>query len=465
MEWVEVSPHAPYFQLESGVPWTPVGQNDAISWPELAGLYRRRNRARAQRYIRMLARHGVTCMRLMLEYSQRGDRYLERPAGSFRPAMVAFWDDLFGLCGRYGVRVLLTPFDTFWMWRRWDLHPYNRVNGGPCAAPGELLTCSETRRAIKNRLAFAAGRWGASGALFAWDLWNEIHPAHAGNSAEAFEGFIHDVSTFLKKTEQRLYGRAHPQTVSVFYPHVVLDACRIPEAIFRHPCLDFASTHFYDEGTIDDPRNTVDAAIAAGRLVREALAEIRDGRPFFDSEHGPIHAYKDYFRTLPEDFDSEYFRHFQWAHFASGGAGGGMRWPNRDPHKLTRGMRDAQRALAGFLPLIDWPSFRRRNASAETEACRARVAPFACSDGRQAVVWLLRRDTILRDGRLDPNAAPVKTWVSLPDFVPGCYRLVAWDTSAGRETAKWQQRHEGGRLAFETPPFRADIAMAVAPVK
>ncbi|TIL77742.1 MAG: hypothetical protein E5Y81_12695, partial [Mesorhizobium sp.] len=42
--------------------------------------------------------------------------------------------------------------------------------------------------------------------------------------------------------------------------------------------------------------------------------------------------------TSPE-LPTEYFRHLQWAHLAAGGAGGGMRWPNRSPHVLTPGMR------------------------------------------------------------------------------------------------------------------------------
>ena len=79
----------------------------------------------------------------------------------------------------------------------------------------------------------------------------------------------------------------------------------------------------------------------SAELVGEALAEITDGRPFFDTEHGPIHTFKDTASTLPEAFDDEYFRHIQWTHLASGGAGGGMRWPNRNPHTLTPGMRRA----------------------------------------------------------------------------------------------------------------------------
>jgi hypothetical protein len=33
--WIEVAPGAPYFQTDRGESWTPIGQNDAVTWPEL----------------------------------------------------------------------------------------------------------------------------------------------------------------------------------------------------------------------------------------------------------------------------------------------------------------------------------------------------------------------------------------------------------------------------------------------
>jgi mannan endo-1,4-beta-mannosidase len=56
---------APYFELETGATFTPIGQNDAITWPELVDLLRRKNSRRAEAYIRMLADHSVTVLRLM----------------------------------------------------------------------------------------------------------------------------------------------------------------------------------------------------------------------------------------------------------------------------------------------------------------------------------------------------------------------------------------------------------------
>ena len=143
---------------------------------ELAGLFRRRDLPAVDAYLAGLAENGVTMLRLMLEYAQVRHRYFERPVGTVPPAMVQLWDDLFALCEKHGLRLLLTPFDTFWTWLHWRHHPYNRVNGGPLAHPSQILLCRETREAIKARLAFAVQRWGGSGALFAWDLWNEIHP-------------------------------------------------------------------------------------------------------------------------------------------------------------------------------------------------------------------------------------------------------------------------------------------------
>ena len=237
-------------------------------------------------------------------------------------------------------------------------------------------------------------------------------------------------------------------------------------AIFRHPALDFASIHAYEQGTIDDPQNTVDAAIAMGRIVRRSVAEIEDGRPFLDSEHGPIHSFKDLHRTLPAPFDDEYFRHMQWAHLASGGAGGGMRWPNRNPHTLTPGMRLAQRGLARFLPLIDWLRFDRRSLTDPflfTPAGRpvraAQVAQFGCASRDQAVLYLLRRDTLAADGRVTA-AAGLPIGVRLPDLEPGPYRVSAWDTVSGTALDSTIQTLDG-RQTIALPPLVTDMAVAV----
>lgn len=453
LEWIETRPGLPYFVTESGAAWTPVGDNNAITWPELKGLFRRRDLSGVEAFLRHLKDSGVTVVRLMLEYAQSRHRYFERPAGRFVPAMVQLWDDLFALCEQVGMRLLLTPVDTFWTWRHWNDHPWNRANGGPLATPSRILTCRETRDAIKARLEFATRRWGHSGALFAWDLWNEIHPAQAGWSADPFPSFIHAISAHLRRVEQAVHGRSHPQTVSLFGPELWWrPKMPLSEPLFRHPELDFATIHIYHEGTIDDPRDTIAPALDMGRIVQECIAEIRDGRPFLDTEHGPIHRYKDKKRTLAAPFDDEYFRHMQWAHLAAGGAGGGMRWPNRTPHVLTEGMRLAQAALSRFLPLIDWTCFHRRPLILSLPEG---IAGFGCGDADQAIVWLIRTDERDVRGMMAPKGERVLEF-SVPG-IGGAIEVTSFDTLAGRELMRW--RCDASSIRISMPA--ADLALAI----
>jgi mannan endo-1,4-beta-mannosidase len=460
LAWIGTRPGHPYFFTDRGEPWTPIGQNDAISWHELAGLFRRKDLPGVERHLRWLKAHGVTCLRLMLEYAQVRHRYFERPAGQFVPPMVQLWDDLFALCERVGLRILLTPVDTFWTWLHWRHHPWNRAHGGPLSHPSELLLCRNTRAAIKARLEFAVRRWGGSGALFAWDLWNEIHPAQARDSADCFGEFIHDLSTHVRGLENELYGRSHPQTVSLFGPELRLKPqMAMEEPIFRHPDLDFATIHIYRERSIDHPRDTVAPARAMGQIVAECIAETVDNRPFLDTEHGPIHTFKDKRRTLPEPFDDEYFRHMQWAHLASGGAGGGMRWPNRKPHSLTQGMREAQAGLSRFLPLIDWGRFERRCWNERIDLSSRAVLGFGCGDESQAILWVLRRKTGA-DGMVDTSAQPLPLELRCPARAGKSYKIFTFDTRNGRVLGEELAMAEGEKLSIQTE-LRTDLAFAV----
>ncbi|RYG33139.1 hypothetical protein EON81_18940 [bacterium] len=457
--WIETRPGVPYFVTEAGEAWTPIGQNEAISWAEFEGLGGRRDPEAVERYLRWNKEHGVTCLRFMLEYAQGEEHYFENPVGTFRPEMVRLWDDLFAMCERIGLHILLTPVDTFWMRVRWEKHPYYQANGGPAATMGEWLTSPKMREAIKARLAFVSDRWGGSPALFAYDLWNEIHPAHGEGDVATFAPFLEDVGSWLRAYEIHRHGRAHLQTVSIFGPEL-LEHPGAVEPIFRHPVLDFANTHLYEFGTIDDPADTVAPALAVGRLMRTALAETTPGRPVFDSEHGPIHNFLDKKITLPAEFDDEYFRHMQWAHLASGGAGGGMRWPNRDPHTLTPGMRVSQQGLSTFLPLIDWTLFHRRNLNEEIEVSDARVVRFGCGDERQAVVWLLRRDAIDAEGRLAPSE-PLSVDVTVPGLAPGRYRITGFSTSRGEVLGHEEIEGQSEGLRFEVRLTDGDLALAI----
>lgn len=447
---IRVAAGGRYFETFDGEPFLFIGPNDAISWPGLAGLYRRRDPAAAEAYLEGLAASGVTVLRLMLEYAHRDGWYFERPFGAFNPILVRLWDDLLAACARHGLRVLLTPWDTFWMARRWGRHPYNAVNGGPAQSPGDFFTQEPVIEATLNRFRFVVERWGGTGTIAAWDLFNEIHPHWGGTPAQQ-SAVIARLSAGVREIEQKTWGFTRPQTVSIFGPE---PSEEYEALILRHPSLDFATTHIY-QGAIDHPRDTVEPALTMASWVRHGLARTPPNRPFTDTEHGPIHLFNDHRKMLPEAFDDEYERHLMWAHLASGGAGSGMRWPARHPHRLTPGMLEALSSLADFTRLIDWRVFAPRDAAGDV-AAQPGVCVFGCRDDRQAVLWLLR------DTRGGAEVAGEFGEVRLRGLAPGLYKVTPWRTAGG--TAEAPQTCEvapGGDLVVRLPFEAADVALAV----
>ncbi len=459
LPWIGVAPDAPYFVTDGGANWTPIGQNDALTWPDLSGAYKRKDLAGVDRYFAMLAAHGVTCVRIMLEYCQGEHRYLERPVGVFGPAMVQLWDDLFALCERYGIRLLLTPFDTFWMRRRWVKHPYNHRNGGPCRKLSEFLVCPATREATQRRLAFVTRRWGGSGVIFGWDLYNEIDPRQAAGEVAAVAAWISQVSTFLRQEEMSLHGRAHLQTVSVYGP-LLRQYPQLNPVVFRHPLLDFASVHFYD-APLRKPTAPVKAALRTGELVQQALGQITDGRPFLDSEHGPDQLYRQKRGRIPVEFDETYFRGVQWAHLAAGGAGGGLRWPYRHPHSLTAGMRLSQRILSQVVKYIDWQHFNRKHVGEQLLVSPRTVKAFGCGNERQALIWLVATQPAL-PGKVNVTGAPDSVTLKMPFLDVGTYRFRAWNTQSGRLENDEQHPLTRQRVvSLPVPLLQPDVVLLV----
>ncbi len=427
---IRVAPSGAYFETSDNEPFLFIGANDSITWPGLSGLYRRKGLEGVESYLQAMADSGVTVLRLMLEYAHREHRYFEYPRpGRFNPAMVRLWDDLFSRCEQVGIRVLLAPWDNFWMSRRWKRHPYNCEMGGPCEGPHAFFTDEATFEATVRRFQFVIERWGGSGVIAAWDLFNEIHPFWGG-TPEQQSAVIARLSDEVRQSEINAWGFTRPQTVSVFGPK---PEPGYEEMIFAHPSLDFASTHIY-EGAIDFPLDPVTPAVTMGRWVRyarERAAILVPGRvrPFTDSEHGPIHLFNDHRKFQPEADDDLYEHGLIWAHLASGGAGSGMRWPARNPHILTPGMRASLRSLTAFSRRVDWRHFAPRPEPAEgVRSVRLEGAGdihlFACRDDNQAIAYLLPA----------PNTGSFSASGTLvmPEVPAGSqWRLERWDTRRG----------------------------------
>ena len=152
-----------------------------------------------------------------------------------------------------------------------------------------------------------------------------------------------------------------------------------------------------------------------------------------------------------------------WAHLASGGAGGGMRWPNRHPHSLTPGMRQAQAVMADFATRIDWSHFAAENLSDSVSCDGEALCAYACGDPHQAVAWVIRGDGSSLDshGHLAFRPMLSGATLNLPPMRPGHYDVTAMETLGGNVLGESHIRVEDGPVAVELPAFRHDVAVAI----
>jgi hypothetical protein len=74
------------------------------------------------------------------------------------------------LCINYHNQILLDPNRG----PEWQDNPYNTAKGGPCATPPDFFTNATAKAIMKNRLRYLVARWGYSGSLQSWELFNEV---------------------------------------------------------------------------------------------------------------------------------------------------------------------------------------------------------------------------------------------------------------------------------------------------
>ena len=87
-------------------------------------------------------------------------------------------DRVFLTAEKNGLRIMLTTEDNNESMQNgendgWAANPYNRAQGGPCDAPGDVFSSPEARRHYRNRLRYILARWGYSTSLWAINSWND----------------------------------------------------------------------------------------------------------------------------------------------------------------------------------------------------------------------------------------------------------------------------------------------------
>lgn len=177
-EWrgpIRVSPKdARFFAFTDGTPYIPIGEN--VGWYDKSLGEYRRTFDKLQAVGANYARVWMASWGFSLEWTTPEGSVL----GDYRLRLDRAWalDRVFEWAAARGVYLMLCThyhgaFSTGNN-AEWSGSPYNTANGGPLAKPEDFFTSEEAAKLTTRRLRYVIARYGASPALFSWELFNEV---------------------------------------------------------------------------------------------------------------------------------------------------------------------------------------------------------------------------------------------------------------------------------------------------
>lgn len=128
---------------------------------------------------------------------------------------------------------------------------YNSKNGGPCDNPDDFWTSADAYAGFQSYARYVVARWGASPAVFAWQMWNEMDGAIGGTSPEA-TSYLSNITAYIADidTHKHLISNSYAQQSG-------------SPAGDQLPHVSFSTTHAYESGDLGGTLSHY-AAIKAG---------------------------------------------------------------------------------------------------------------------------------------------------------------------------------------------------------
>ncbi|MDX9881557.1 MAG: DUF5060 domain-containing protein [Prolixibacteraceae bacterium] len=206
----------------------------------------------------------------------------------FNPGGVKRLDEVIELIDSLNLYVMIAfdSHNTLIEGNQWEIHNYNKKNGGPANNPTEFFTLKESREKYKNRLRYIVARWGYSTNIAAWEFFNEIDNAAftRGDSIriphKAITDWHKEMAAYLKEIDP--FG--HIVTTSVSHREI--------EGLYALDEMDLNQMHIY-------------------KRTKQIPAEIimynqTYNKPFSWGEFGYEWDWNKDFSKIVEEFDHDY---------------------------------------------------------------------------------------------------------------------------------------------------------------
>ena len=428
------------FEYESGEAFRGIGLN--VCW---APDY--------EYYFKKMQAAGMNVTRIWMCPWNLSFEWQETGLGRYRLESARKLDAILQLAESYGIFVILcmdfhgiAPKGLgYFKEDRWQVNPYNKINGGPCADRIELFTNEEAKIYSKRKYKYIVSRFGHSSRIAAWEFFNEAD-LMAGKAIPVNRWHI-EMAEYVKSID--VHKRLVSSSSTRGYMEKMVDA-------FRSPALDVVMYHEYNKPDlapyITDLHEVAIEYYQKPVVLAEFGVDYRGADRTFkaDSQHVGLHngIWAGWFNETPIIplswwWDNYIDPHNLWYKYAS---------LSRFAEKMNFGVRHLV-----FRTLT--PGYLEADAK-EQVPCMVRSIYF----GEHCALWLKNdhyKWSLLSEGK-EPKELGAFTQ-SIPDLAPGRYSIAWYDPQAGRFFERMSEAivKEDGILVLSVPSFAKDLACLV----
>ena len=364
-------------------------------------------------------------------------------------------DRILAAAEAHGIAVQLCSHgDVYWTWDA-------TVNDGDYAkATGMQTGWLDPRRLgyWQRNYRYRIARWGASPALFAWEVWNEHGPIDVPSDLQRF---YQHLGAFVAATDPY----RHPFTTSQW------SQAYSPRFWTTTP-TDLVNYHDYvtTENRRHDPALSDDAAAFVYRLADGLVADWpadAPRKPIVWGEIGTLKTWDVNDPRLTTGAAGTQTRHqFLWAGLFSPALTSPIDWQTVPKADTTRAlhafMAGEPWTSAGWRPFAT-PDLEPRAATALPPPTAAvRVMALVDRGSTRLLAWLQHREATWANLVAGRHPRPLSGAFSTPDLAPGSYVVEWWNTYTGAIAATRRLEHRGGSMTLSWPaPLIDDVAVKV----
>ena len=400
-----------------------------------------------ERWFKAASANGVNVARVWMASWSLGIEWNDTGLGDYTKRLDRAWalDQVFRIAAKYGVGIDLVLINHGAFSEstnpEWFANPYNELNGGPIANPGEFATNSIARKFWEQRLRYITSRWAGEPALFTWEWWNEVN--FTPISGQVLTDWIAWSDSLLKKWDP--------------YKSPTTTSWSSGASLQDWSVVDYAVTHVYDD---KDPIKTLAAQASA---LREAVPN----KPILVGEMGS--------GTVTEDpFTDPFGLHLHNAHWAATfvgfGAPASYWWWDIyvDPLNLWGLTKGLSILLKGTNPV--------EMQSSEISTLKS-TSTLLLSDQTSVLGWIRHNDydrsakaRLLLEAAIkslktkkppqtkfpDPQSKGGK--VNIPVQSNGKFEITVLETKSGRTLKSYILDSKDSKITFTVPAFVGDVA-------